>query len=188
MIARLDQLTVPVEVGQYYLVPTVEAEWNGRVSAWPVIGPKHNDAHCLDFDHQHYHPDPRFIGSRRSDDDLGFWQYVASAPIMTSYRINPDGLPKPVWRRRKCMRLAHPFLDHMQTRAAESKNWQCHFAEWTGKQAKHDGRGWVCPHRAVSLADHASVDGIITCPLHMLRIDAQTGVVLPPLKEAVHDA
>ena len=194
MTARIDQLTGPVEIGKYYLVPTVEAEWNGRVAPWPVIGPKHNDAHCLKFDHQHYHPDPRFIGPRRSDDDWLFWRMVAGAPIMTrdgtgrGGAINPGGLPNPVWKKRICRRLANPFLAEMQEKAAKHDTWRCHFDEWTGRQSRHDGRGWICPHRAVPLADHAPVDGVITCPLHMLRIDAGTGVVLPPLKEAVHDA
>lgn len=190
MIARLDQLAVPVEIGKYYLVPTVEAEWCGRVAPWPVIGPKHNDAHCLNFDRQHYHPDPRFVGSRRSDDDWEFWRFVAASPIMTSDgsgrlgAINPNGLPKPVWKKMKCRRLANPFLWKIQDMAAKHDTLRCHFAEWTGKQAKHDGRGWVCPHRAVPLADHTPVAGVITCPLHMLRINAQTGVVLSPLREA----
>lgn len=188
MIARLDQLTKPVEVGKFYMVPTVEAEWSGRVSPWPVIGPKHGDARCLRFEDRHYHPDPRFISARRPDDDYDFWRFVAAAPITTNSRINSAGLPTPVWRRRKCLRLANPWLDDIYELVQLNGNWQCHFAEWTGKQAKHDGRGWVCPHRAVSLADHAPVDGVITCPLHMLRIDAQTGVVLPPIMEAVHDA
>ncbi|RAX42424.1 Rieske 2Fe-2S domain-containing protein [Rhizobium tropici] len=182
MTPRLDQLAAPVEIGKFYLVPTVEAEWYGRVQPWPVIGPKHSDAHCLRFEEQHYHPDPRFIAARRRDDDYNFWRFVAAAPITTNKRINSAGLPRPVWRRRKCLRPANPWLQDIFELVQLNGNWQCHFAEWTGKQAKHDGRGWVCPHRAVPLADHAPVAGVITCPLHMLRIDADTGVVLPPLE------
>jgi hypothetical protein len=183
MTQRLDELTGPVEIGKHYYVPTVEAEWYGRIGVWPVIGPKHNNARCLNFDHQHYHPDPRFIGPRRSEDDWKFWRYVAGAPIMTSEKLNRSGLPKPVWRRRKCLRLANPFIARVQGLVATNGNWRCLLDEWTGKQARHDGRGWVCPHRAVPLADHAPVDGVITCPLHMLRIDAATGIVLPPIGE-----
>ncbi|KEC73173.1 hypothetical protein RLPCCGM1_c1289 [Rhizobium leguminosarum bv. phaseoli CCGM1] len=175
---RLDELTQHVEVGRYYLVPTVTASWCGDEKVWPVIGPQHNDRHCLDFGYDHYHIDPRFVAEGAG---AGFWLRVSAAPIMTSAAINAGGLPKPVWRRRICRRLANPDLAEVGERAARHPNWQCHFDEWTGKQAKRDSRGWICPHRAVSLADHAPVDGVITCPLHLLRINAETGVVLPPI-------
>ncbi|MBB3608647.1 Rieske 2Fe-2S domain-containing protein [Rhizobium sp. BK602] len=191
MTPRLDQLTGPAEVGSLYLVPTVAGKWHGVKRHWPVIGPKHSDAHCLNFEWSHYHIDPRFIwaGSREELDDQ-FWRLVAASPLMTSERINPDGLPAPVWRLRKCRRVGNPFARDLLNLVVSNgnQNWKCHFDEWTSKQARHDGRGWVCPHRAVPLADHSPVYGVITCPLHMLRIDVRTGVVLPPLKEAVHDA
>lgn len=184
MIQRLDELTTPVEVGKYYLVPTIEAVWYDRLAVYPVIGPKHSDAHCLDFAWQHYHIDPRFVVDR-SDNDPYWWRSIAGAPIMSrtesGRELNPV-LPKPVWRRRLCRRDASPIVHSLREIAySKDRRWQCHFDEWTGKQARHDGRGWVCPHRAVPLADHAPVDGAITCPLHMLRIDAETGVVLPPV-------
>ncbi|NTF87516.1 Rieske 2Fe-2S domain-containing protein [Agrobacterium rhizogenes] len=186
MTQRLDELTGPVEVGNLYMVPTVAGKWCGMKRHWPVIGPKHSDAHCLNFAWHHYHIDPRFLwAGARQEQDSQFWRVVASSPLMTSDRINTNGLPAPVWRPRKCLRLANRFLEHVQTLVSTNGNWRCHFDEWTGKQAKHDGRGWICPHRAVPLADHAQIDGIITCPLHMLRIDAATGVVLPPLERPV---
>lgn len=188
MNARLDQLTGPVEVGRHYLVPTVTAEWNGRVAAWPVIGVAHNDAQCLNFPTLHYHIDARFLAKRV---DYGWWWRSAFASPMCSHDgdhvtwksrpYNADGFPAPVWRKRLCRRPGNPILDHMAKLAAANAGWRCHFEMWTGKQARHDGRGWVCPHRAVPLADHAAVDGVITCPLHLLRIDAATGLVLPPL-------
>lgn len=178
MKKRLDELTQPIEVGQIYLVPTVTATWMGTTKAWPVIGPKHNDRHCLDFKWDHYHIDPRFVvGGSRPD----FWILVQSSPLMTRGDLNLGGLHAPVWRRRVCRRLANPALMRVREIASRHAQWRCHFDEWTGKQAKRDARGWICPHRAVSLADHTPVDGVITCPLHLLRIDAETGVVLPPI-------
>lgn len=181
---RLDTLTAPVEVGRYYLVPTVRAEWYGVVRNWPVIGPQHNDRHCLNLDATHYHLDARFlkepVPGYKWWTAKDFWTCAFGAPLVTNARLNVGGLPAPVWRRRLCRRLANPFIGAMHAKAAEHSTWDCHFAEWTGKQARHDGRGWICPHRAVSLADHPAVDGVITCPLHLLRIDAATGRVLPP--------
>ncbi|PZR79124.1 MAG: hypothetical protein DI537_41400 [Stutzerimonas stutzeri] len=174
---QLDELTAPVEIGRFYLVPTVRAEWYGRVREWPVIGPKHNDRHCLNFDHDHYHIDPRFVSEFSSS--WGFWRLVGGSPIMSNGNLNPEGLPPPVWLPRKCKRHTNPEMGVFYELAARSSQWQCHFDEWVGRQARRDARGWICPHRNVSLADHAPVDGVITCPLHLLRIDAASGVVLP---------
>lgn len=192
MIQRLDELTSPVEVGKHYLVPTVTAEWFGTVRAWPVIGPQHNDTQCLDFKIQHYHLDARFL-LKFDEDDSFYWGSAFASPLQTHdgnigiarklAAVNPRGLPDPVWRKRKCRRLQNPFINEMHLNAARLlRNWGCHFDMWRGKQARHDGRGWVCPHRSVPLADHAAIDGVITCPLHLLRIDAATGTVLEPVK------
>jgi hypothetical protein len=180
MIQRLDELTEPVEVGKWYLVPTVTAMWNNQIEAWPVIGPQHNDSQCLDFEHQHYHPDCRFLVGP-GPENFWFWRAAMASPIQSNTKVNPEGLPKPMWKRRKCKRLSNPALPKLMADMAGSrwKGWVCHFDMWEGRQARHDGRGWVCPHRSVPLADHAAVDGVITCPLHFLRIDAATGVVRP---------
>ena len=45
-------------------------------------------------------------------------------------------------------------------------------------------RGWICPHQATPLGSIEPVDGIIICPLHGLRIDAQTGIVVPSVSAA----
>lgn len=186
MSERIDQLTGPPEVGKYYLVPTVTGEWYRVTKAWPVIGPKHNDSQCLNFEYQHYHLDARFIVKR--SDEPWFWRSVMASPLQVNDRVNAGGLPEPVWPRRLCRRLVNPVQSDLQEQLAtvsrSSPRWQCHFDQWTGKQSRHDGRGWVCPHRNVPLADHAAVDGVITCPLHLLRIDAATGRVLPPIGAA----
>ena len=182
-LQRIDELTVPPEVGTYYLVPTVTAAWFDVNKAWPIIGPKHNDAQCLEFENQHYHLDARFIYSRSVD--RFFWRSVMASPLQTSDRVNPDGLPAPVWRRRLCRRLINPVQDSILQDLARKSNrqWTCHQNQWTGKHARRDARGWICPHRNVPLAGQPVVDGVIVCPLHLLRIDAETGVVLPLSRE-----
>lgn len=179
MIQRLDQLTRHLEVGRHYLVPTVVGQWLGYVRAWPVIGPRHNDAQCLNFADHHYHIDGRFLTGMLSDWQL--WRNVGGSPLM----LDQDGvkamLPPPVWQRRKCRHVVSPSVATILPLTKGHSRWKCHFDQWTGKQARHDGRGWVCPHRSVPLADHAADSaGVITCPLHLLRIQASTGIVLPP--------
>jgi len=176
---RLDQLTTPVDPGKFYQVPTVFGTWYGRVKAWPVIGARHNDAQCLNFDHQHYHLDGRFLVECAGR--WNFWRDVGVTPLMFDAEGKKGPLPQPVWRRRKCRHTVSPSIVEAAGRAA---NFRCHFDMWLGEQARHDGRGWVCPHRSVALADHAAINGVITCPLHLLRIDAASGLVLPPLPAA----
>ncbi|QXZ79638.1 Rieske 2Fe-2S domain-containing protein [Rhizobium sp. L51/94] len=186
MIQRLDQLTGPVDVGTSYLVPTVLGTWYRKTAAWPVIGPRHNDRHCIGFANDHYHLDARFVSG--DETDYHFWRAVWGSPLQISDKFNVGGLPAPFWLRRKCKRLINPvdMLPEVSLAAGAGRapGWKCHFDEWTGKQAKHDGHGWICPHRMVPLADHAPVNGVITCPLHLLRIDATTGIVLAPESEA----
>lgn len=185
MVARLDELTGPVEVGKFYLVPTVRADWLPYgVRDWPVIGPQHNDKHCLNFEQTHYHLDARFMPPFRFKKGswyfTSYWDSVMASPIQTrpDKGLNPDGFPALVWQSHKCRRLENPRTAHLLEHALKSDAFKCLHAEYAGRQAKHDGRGWVCPHRSVSLADHAPVDGVIRCPLHLLRIDAATGKVL----------
>lgn len=184
---RLDGVTAPLEVGKFYLVPTVRGEWNRMVRDWPVIGPRHNDAQCLNFEFQHYHLDGRFLTEPKAVwwEWVGFWRQVGGAPLMLDAAGERAVLPAPIWRRRLCRHAVSPHVETVYPLTVHAPAWQCHFDQWTGKQSCHDGRGWVCPHRSVSLADHVAVDGVITCPLHLLRIDAATGVVLPPVKHEV---
>ncbi|WP_165137725.1 Rieske 2Fe-2S domain-containing protein [Affinirhizobium rhizoryzae] len=148
------------------------------VRDWPIIGPQHNDKHCLDFEHTHYHLDARFMPSWHGHHCEWYWSHVAVSPMQAKRGLNAGGFPPVVWKRRECKRLENPQTDALFKRAAESKTFQCLHADYVGRQAKHDGRGWVCPHRSVPLADHAPVDGVIRCPLHFMRIDASTGKVL----------
>lgn len=181
MLTRIDEVVGEPIVGAYYKVWTVYGNWYGQYANWPVIGPKHRDKHCLNFDYEHYHLDARFL--RGPEGDQHFWERASASPLMTSKSLNQEGLPEPVLRRRKLLRLRSPFLDSPKLAAAPAKHetWKCHFDEWTGKQAKRDERGLICPHRAVSLAGQPVIDGVVTCPLHFLRFDAATGVILPPL-------
>ncbi|MBB3591698.1 hypothetical protein FHX08_002042 [Rhizobium sp. BK529] len=187
MIQRIDELTQPAEVGRYYLVPTVTGAWYDQIAAWPVIGPKHNDRHCLNFVHDHYHLDARFMPSPGGNEysKRAYWRSAWGSPLQINRQCNPDGLPTPVWKKLLCKRATNPAVPGLiedineAVEVGNSPQWKCHVDEWVGRQAKRDGRGWICPHRPVSLADQPVVEGVITCPLHLLRIDAATGIVLP---------
>ena len=135
---------------------------------WPVIGPQHEDREFFGFTTWHYHVDARFLpkGDKRIYDTLTY-------PLHGRHRVNGryDRLPKPVWRRRKCVASGVGFAPGGRQIAAM----QAHYA---GQQCPRNRAGFVCPHRKVPLGSVEPKDGVIVCPLHGLRIDAVTGVVL----------
>jgi hypothetical protein len=176
MIERIHQIaSVPI-VGKFYLVPAIWWDWgawgNDDIKMWwPVIGPKHSDAEFFDFPLPHYHVDVRFLSKRH----WAFSQYPGeflSRPLSASHM--PQGPKAPTWRRMRCSLNAvdYPFANRRAVLALNK-----HFA---GQECAKSRHGWVCPHRNVNLGSMAAIDGVITCPLHGLRIDAKTGVVIGP--------
>jgi hypothetical protein len=166
---RADLMTEPLVVGQFYLVPTVRAPWFGKVADWPVIGPEHDDREILGFRHRHYHVDARFLPakSKRVLSTLG---HPLHAKRHGDLPLGP--LPRPIWRRRKCIRATvggfHPWhttLDKLR-------------AHYAGQQCLKGKGGWICPHQKAALGSIVPVNGVIICPLHGLYIDAATGVCL----------
>lgn len=90
----------------------------------------------------------------------------------------PDGPFKPRLRRMKCtlVELPYGFGNAIQIQKLNS-----HFS---GHQCRKGKRGFVCPHKHLPLGSIAPIDGVITCPLHGLRVDAETGICLGPEERA----
>lgn len=170
MTPRADRMTEPLVEGQFYLVPTVKVEWIGRVAAWPVIGTLHEDAEFFNFGWDHYHVDARFL-ARGRDPYLVFQHPLHAQPI----RDAEAKLPKPALSRRKCVRSLVMFTVPWR---ANPRPLGVFRAALAGRQCDHGKGGWICPHRKASLGSIVPVDGIITCPLHGLQINAATGKVL----------
>lgn len=177
-IERVDRLTSPPIVGQFYLVRTVCETYFGKFKDWPVIGPEHDDVEFFGFKDQHYHVDFRFI---RCSDALVAERhpYVLHPPRRISGVASPT-LAKPVWHRRKCVRSQLGFFLPRSRFIDTSPLYKLRNA-FAGRQCARDARGgFICPHRKAPLGSiQPDKDGVITCPLHGLRIDASTGVVVP---------
>jgi hypothetical protein len=170
-LERADLQTLPLVEGRFYLVPIVRAAWYGWHADWPVMGPLHEDREFLNFPYDHYHLDPRFLPP-------GFRKLyrVFTHPLHADARFTGAGpLPAPELRRRKCVRSFVPFSPPWEAAAL----WQTLRKAFAGRQCARGKGGWVCPHRKASLGAIAPEGGVITCPLHGLRIDAASGVVLP---------
>lgn len=175
-VQRIDQITAPPVVGRYYLVPTVHGMWFGKVANWPVMGPKHEDTKFFRFKDQHYHLDRRFLAERLVRHAVASPLHRGPDKRLAHYE---DPLPEadPIWRRLMCRRAEMYFPAHPEpVRALQ--------ASLAGAQCRRNEAGWVCPHRRFSLGSIApDAQGIITCPLHGLRIEAASGIVVTPPSE-----
>lgn len=201
-LQRITDLTEPPVIGQRYLVPTVLYVWGpGQRRAerrwgadsvprpWPVLGAKHNDSELLGFPYDHYHVDPRFLseadwkrvqryGQSRHGGSTTIIEGVPLAHTPT-YAADDNGNFGPVltphppveWLALTCRRPMHKPLRVPELAA----KLEPHYA---GQKCKHGKAGFICPHRGFALGTIEAVDGVITCPLHGLRIDAESGVVL----------
>jgi hypothetical protein len=193
MIPRSDRLKEPPIVGKWYMVPAIlwnRSYWGGYEDVlhglqttlgakwWPVWGIKHTDVKHFNFPTLHYHIDPRFLGKRhwaelRSESwHESALEKVQSSPI--NHTELPGGPPKPILRRMRCT------MDHSEWQWAEQKTVASLNAEFAGKQCGSGKRGFVCPHKHFPLGSVKAVDGVVTCPLHGMRIDAETGKCLGP--------
>lgn len=169
---RVDELTSAPVVGQFYWVQVVNGVWCGKRLWYPVMGDMHEDGKFFQFYQQHYHLDRRFISDKSSASDAvsmpfhnrpvwrrgaGVWQHVV--------------LSEPKVARRKCVRDMLPFPLHF--RAVRQMQ-----GALSGAQCQRHETGWVCPHRGLRLGSTEASQGVITCPMHGLQINAETGKVL----------
>lgn len=174
-LERADRATGPLVVGRRYLVPTVLATWRGVKRAWPVLGPEHDDADFLNFPIRHYHLDLRFLAARWLDTSWSGDDFIVASgmPLCATDRegTRRQDLPPPALRQRQC-RSATINFGSLDTAYRPPKRIEAALgplrAAYAGRQCAKGKLGSIPP----------AADGVITCPLHGLRIDAARGVVL----------
>jgi hypothetical protein len=175
----------PYEIGKSYSVPTVRAYYLDRLDTWPVIGPKHEDLEYINFDHQHYHFDFRFLttvqlnrmrthinyaGYARDGDGALYSQVLIlhderSVDRFPDIHLNLE-LPHPVYKWLKCRRAMPDYTVQPRWLSALSHA----YAD------KSLVNGHICPHRGANLTGLVvGTDGCVTCPLHGLRWNMVTG-------------
>lgn len=168
MTTRLSDLREPPVVGRYYMVPVIDYMYLGRRDTWPAIGPRHNDAELIGFPYAHWHVDVRFLTARQVKRMClrGSVEMVAAR-----YPLCTIGVELPAKTRlvkRRCRAASWEY------NVARKRPWEEAFDEAFGKIAEpirlRDGR-LLCPHRKVDLSQFPpDADGIVTCPLHGLRV------------------
>lgn len=177
-------------VGKFYRVPAilhVYPNWYSSEMFWPIIGPLHHDAEFFNLPNPHYHIDLRFISARHR---AVAKPYAGKLGVNASFLARPlsarqlsakgefETLPRPVLVRMRCTGNTI-FYPHAHRDPICALN--THYA---GTRCERGRQGWICPHRAAPIGTHLpDEDGVITCPLHGLRIDAATGVCLGPKGE-----
>lgn len=187
---RITDLQEPPVVGKYYLVPCVQMiDHYGHDVFAPVIGNLHHDDFAAGVG-WHYHYDHRFrmpgtiewhtytrqktngcrpgIG-RRSDDILGY----LDLKIWKGKLIDKDNPPEIHWRRKKCVSQFGGLCVPRNITLGE-------YVDWAKKYEKTNIKKTMkCPHHGVCLKSVPVHNGVIECPLHGLKWDAESGDNIP---------
>lgn len=191
MVERIDEMTAPPVVGQFYMVPTIEYPYCGRTDIWPTIGPKHTDKEIIGFAAPHYHVDIRFLTKRQfaflerkfsprawglsgQAGLQGAAMAVSGSPL--SYRADGGGtVPHPpvIYRKKRCWRPS----SYPRSLTTIYRSWPPALREAYADSAMvQTPRGPICPHKGAPLGSIPPDErGLIVCPLHGLCFDAKTG-------------
>jgi hypothetical protein len=181
---RVDELTEPPIVGQYYMVPTARELWLNKMSDWPILLPFHEDTEIIKFKWDHAHLDRRFMTPRQYAYAAGDRAFFSTKRIidgmpMSRYASDHDltrgrdpvrPRPRVVWRRRKCYRKMTPHV----VRETNEPNW---LTELEAAYANcHLKPGMICPHRGAHLGSMpVDAEGNVVCPMHGLKWNVATG-------------
>lgn len=180
---RITFLSEPPVVGRKYLVPTVFYGWlhQAKPRTWPVLLPFHSDADFLAFPDPHYHVDARFLSPSDWQRANSYSSYYDAPTTCQGVPLARRGETHPpiVWRARTCHRSVIRYSGIATSRITRRL-----LPHYGNAQARRVRTGWVCPHRGYPLGSAPVVDGVITCPLHGLCIDAETGRVIPEEADA----
>lgn len=141
-------------IGQYYPVPCIEEREDGDlIGITPVIDHPHNDVENGQ-DYTHYHGDFRFIS--------GKGVILKNGNV---YRSQARVQGTPIIYMLKCIRLEHEWVTNIVNISNSKLKHKC----------IHKGK---CPHRGYDLTGEIPKNGVITCPLHGLKFNAETKILL----------
>jgi len=133
-----------------------------------VIGPWHEDAELIEFPHDHYHFDFRFVSNlsslMRPAEEWRFARVLTRAACA----IMDGSEPRVEWMRRKCIRDGPLFPD--------APHWGSKLERAYANKKLECGR---CPHRGLPLHGQPVNGGVVVCPGHGLAWDVQTGALVP---------
>ena len=188
-----------MSIGNDYSIPHVRAAWPRDTPNWiPVLGPRHNDTEIINFDHEHFHIDIRFL-----EDDLLeqaeelvpknsilaiSWVYqrvITSVAPDTQERLwvrfNKEGalvehatedvldVPQESWYQVRQTKFRRDYPEHPTFLVPWMKKLEKAYAKARLQE------NMVCPHRGTDLTGLEIKNGCVTCPLHGLTWNVKTG-------------
>lgn len=173
-------MTEPAVIGKFYMVPCIFVSGKARYPAWPalipVLGPKHEDREHLNFPHEHYHIDWRFVPASMFDDCIGPSSRSVHGRVITNTHGGHVIQGAPVLKRRMCKREMPDFP------ARPAQGIFSPTRSWVGLEQAHACArlkpGNICPHRGIDLTPFVKADGTVICPGHGLRWDTKSGELL----------
>lgn len=161
---RVDKMTSPPIVGDFYLVPCLQVlnQWTGMHYWHPVLLPNHEDAK-YGAPQWHYHGDGRFLDQYKHL-PAGFRTQTLTDEflVLMGGVVSRPGEDVVEYQEMECLRDI-PIIH----------------ANLFGEDFKSDFRGSkikcnTCPHRRAYLGNIPVIDGKIHCPMHGLPFDATT--------------
>jgi Rieske Fe-S protein len=157
---KVEHVKRPLKVGERYLVPCVVDEYDGQTFVYPVINHPHTDTENGQPE-THYHLDYRFV----KHDNQGKFPRVTHSHSRYNFetQIRPEG--KIEYFVLEVINEDFHGITPVELIAKSKLKHKC----------IHKGK---CPHRGYELSQAAPKDGVITCPLHGLRFDAETKQLL----------
>jgi Rieske [2Fe-2S] domain len=175
---------IRADVGKFYMVPCIYVATPQKPSSWridnfiPIIGPKHEDGEALNFPHQHYHIDWRFVPQAMFENCS---DYIGKphGHVVSNTHGNHVVEGEPVLKLRKCRREMPDFPAAPIGRSSGTTR------SWAGLEVVQTfvcnklKPGNICPHRGIDLTPFVKPDGTVICPGHGLRWDTNTGDLLP---------
>ena len=160
VLLKSDELTTAPIVGVFYVVPTYvrhrvdlsNLNMIRTIEVAPLINHLHSDKDNGQSD-SHYHVDYRFMPC--TDDFI--WNLLPFSRIYPS-QIKDFSIQ---YMKMKCVTSEYLAPTPVNLISNSKLKHRC----------IHKGK---CPHRGYNLSTVNPVNGIITCPLHSLRFDAET--------------
>ena len=167
---RLIENTTDPQIGDFFIVRTVEFKRNNMLLKWPVFAKSHSDK---DYQpEEHYHIDWRFMTEsimlehRKYYQNLypNYWKDLNAEyfePIMKDTEVISESYEK--WKY-----LRNFDFPKEQFIKIEKKMIDC------GAKMKN----MRCPHHGTNLTSCKPVNGVVTCPQHGLRWNIKTGELI----------
>ena len=152
-------------MGKVYKVPCVLRQGLAyKCATWvPVLGGLHEDVQFLEFPHQHYHYDIRFMSARQLSE-------LRLKPVLQNIIVEDIIIDGPELKPRKCYRVmpTWPYgTAHFQDKLQAMEDFYC--------EQRVDLNNPICPHQGLPLVAEPDADGVVVCSGHGLSWSLRTG-------------